>query len=79
MLYSAGGLAWSIVKGPLEAIVGVLYGILGGVIIWYLPNRASVSKQAGRLFDKLSMVSRNPNVGRAYKNRVLNTQNYMYL
>jgi len=34
----------SILKGPLEAIVGVLYGVVGGIIIWYIPNRASVSR-----------------------------------
>ncbi|WAR20709.1 SL9B2-like protein [Mya arenaria] len=39
--FSEGDLALSILKGPLEAIVGVLYGILGGLIIWYIPNRAS--------------------------------------
>ena len=33
----AGGLALAIVKGPLEAIAGIVYGILLGVIAWYLP------------------------------------------
>ena len=27
----------AIVKGPLEAIGGILYGIIMGVIVWYLP------------------------------------------
>jgi len=40
----SGDLALSILKGPLEAIVGVLYGVVGGIIIWYIPNRASVSR-----------------------------------
>lgn len=40
-----GDLALSIVKGPLEAIAGVVYGIVGGIVIWYIPNRASVSTQ----------------------------------
>ncbi|KAL4240467.1 Sodium/hydrogen exchanger 9B2 [Mactra antiquata] len=39
--FSEGDLALSIIKGPIEAIVGVLYGIIGGVICWYIPNRAS--------------------------------------
>lgn len=47
---SSGDLAFSIVKGPLEAIAGVVYGIVAGVIIWYLPNRASVCKIVLRFF-----------------------------
>ncbi|XP_060581305.1 sodium/hydrogen exchanger 9B2-like [Ruditapes philippinarum] len=39
--FSTGDLALSIVKGPLEAISGVVYGIVGGILIWYIPNRAS--------------------------------------
>ena len=30
-------LALTVVKGPLEAIAGVVYGILLGIIFWYLP------------------------------------------
>jgi len=43
LLMSAGQLAWTIVKGPLEAIVGILYGIICGVILWYLPHSKHVS------------------------------------
>ena len=39
----AGDLAWSIIKGPLEALVGVAYGVIVGMVIWYIPSRASVS------------------------------------
>ena len=39
----SGDLAWSIIKGPIEAIVGVLYGIIVGAVIWYFPSRFSVS------------------------------------
>ncbi|KAK3594872.1 hypothetical protein CHS0354_005945 [Potamilus streckersoni] len=39
--FSTGGLAWSIVKGPLEAVCGVFYGIIVGLIIWYLPSKDS--------------------------------------
>ena len=38
-----GDLAWSIIKGPLEALVGVAYGVIVGMVIWYIPSRASVS------------------------------------
>ena len=30
-------LALTVVKGPLEAIAGVVYGILLGIVFWYLP------------------------------------------
>ena len=45
--YFAGDLAWSIIKGPLEALVGVAYGVIVGFIIWYIPSRASVSIYRG--------------------------------
>jgi len=43
LLITAGQLAWTIVKGPMEAIAGILYGILFGVILWYLPHKKHVS------------------------------------
>ena len=42
-LITAGQLGWTIVKGPLEAVVGILYGIIFGIILWYLPHRKDVS------------------------------------
>ena len=42
-LFFAGNLTWSIVKGPLEPIVGVIYGIFVGVLIWFIPAKTSVS------------------------------------
>ncbi|KAH9495832.1 Sodium/hydrogen exchanger 9B2 [Bulinus truncatus] len=39
--FTQGGLAWGIIKGPLEAVVGVVYGIVSGVILWYLPQKNS--------------------------------------
>ena len=40
---NAGHLAWTIVKGPLEAVAGILYGIIFGIILWYLPHSKHVS------------------------------------
>ena len=37
-----GDLAWSIIKGPLEAVVGMVYGVCVGAIIWYIPAKSSV-------------------------------------
>jgi len=38
-----GHIAWTIMKGPLEAVVGILYGSVCGVIFWYLPDSKHVS------------------------------------
>jgi len=43
LLTIVGHLAWTIVKGPLEAVVGILYGIVAGIILWYLPDNKHVS------------------------------------
>ena len=37
-----GDLVWTIVKGPLEAVAGVMYGIVLGVLIWYFPHPKQV-------------------------------------
>lgn len=39
----AGNLAITIVRGPLEALGGVVYGILIGIALWYFPSRKHVS------------------------------------
>ncbi|XP_076454012.1 sodium/hydrogen exchanger 9B2-like [Babylonia areolata] len=39
--FSTGDLAWNIVKGPIEAIVGILIGIIVGIILWYIPQKKS--------------------------------------
>ncbi|XP_054163338.1 sodium/hydrogen exchanger 9B2-like [Oppia nitens] len=30
-------LVWSVMKGPVEAIIGITYGIIMGFILWYIP------------------------------------------
>ncbi|XP_050390226.1 sodium/hydrogen exchanger 9B2 isoform X3 [Patella vulgata] len=39
--FSKGDLVWTLFKGPLEALVGIVYGIFGGLILWYLPQKSS--------------------------------------
>lgn len=39
--FSSGNIAWTLAKGPLEALVGVAAGTVGGVIAWYIPQRTS--------------------------------------
>ncbi|CAL1260990.1 unnamed protein product [Larinioides sclopetarius] len=36
--FATGTLGWTIAQGPLEMLVGIIYGILLGVITWYIPN-----------------------------------------
>ncbi|XP_035227217.1 sodium/hydrogen exchanger 9B2-like [Stegodyphus dumicola] len=45
---------WSFVKGPLEPVVGLLYGILVGVSFWYVPNSES-SKQVQTYYQFLML------------------------
>ncbi|OWF37825.1 sodium/hydrogen exchanger 9B2-like [Mizuhopecten yessoensis] len=37
--FSTGDIALTIVKGPLEAMLGVVYGIVFGIVLWYLPSK----------------------------------------
>ncbi|KAL8591353.1 hypothetical protein ACOMHN_052619 [Nucella lapillus] len=39
--FSSGDLAWNLLKGPVEAIVGTLVGIVLGVTLWYVPQKKS--------------------------------------
>ncbi|GFR84750.1 mitochondrial sodium/hydrogen exchanger 9B2-like [Elysia marginata] len=39
--FSSGNILWTLAKGPIEAIVGVAVGIVGGLIIWYIPQKTS--------------------------------------
>ena len=41
---------WILCKGPIEALIGVMYGILMGMILWYVPqDRQSVLGERQRL------------------------------
>ncbi|XP_076348893.1 sodium/hydrogen exchanger 9B2-like isoform X2 [Tachypleus tridentatus] len=37
--FSEGSVAWTVIKGPLEAMVGVAYGALFGFILWHVPAK----------------------------------------
>ncbi|XP_067670981.1 sodium/hydrogen exchanger 9B2-like isoform X2 [Haliotis asinina] len=39
--FSHGNLVWTLLKGPLEAVVGVALGVVAGIILWYFPQRSS--------------------------------------
>ncbi|XP_054710122.1 sodium/hydrogen exchanger 9B2-like isoform X2 [Uloborus diversus] len=46
--FSTGSLGWTIAKGPLEVLVGLVYGIVLGLISWYLPNPEEKNKNVFR-------------------------------
>ncbi|XP_076458397.1 sodium/hydrogen exchanger 9B2-like [Babylonia areolata] len=39
--FTSGDLVWTLFKGPLEAVVGIAFGCVGGVFLWYIPQRSS--------------------------------------
>ncbi|XP_063445176.1 sodium/hydrogen exchanger 9B2-like isoform X2 [Mytilus trossulus] len=39
MAFSTGDIAVSIIKGPAEALLGVAYGVIGGIVLWYIPAK----------------------------------------
>ncbi|KAG0427322.1 hypothetical protein HPB47_025627 [Ixodes persulcatus] len=43
IVFSKGNLAWNIAKGPLEAVVGLVFGGVVGGLLWFLPSAQSVS------------------------------------
>lgn len=38
-----GELALTIAKGPLEMLLGIVYGLVFGVFLWYFPSKDNVS------------------------------------
>ena len=37
LVSAKGSLAWIILKAPTEIVIGVVYGIAGGVFLWFIP------------------------------------------
>lgn len=48
LIFATGSLAWNIAQGPVQIIIGIIYGILLGVITWYLPNPDEKSRSVLR-------------------------------
>ncbi|XP_064487152.1 sodium/hydrogen exchanger 9B2-like [Ornithodoros turicata] len=55
VVFATGDLAWTIAKGPVEAIVGMLYGGVVGLILWFLPDKDN--NQKGTLRTALLIAS----------------------
>lgn len=48
LVFTKGNLAWNIAKGPLEALAGLAFGGLVGVLFWFLPSRSGGQKDSLR-------------------------------
>ncbi|GIY56875.1 hypothetical protein CEXT_760451 [Caerostris extrusa] len=46
--FSTGTLGWTIAQGPLEVLGGIIYGIILGMIMWYIPSPEQKSKSVFR-------------------------------
>ncbi|XP_061175660.1 sodium/hydrogen exchanger 9B2-like [Saccostrea echinata] len=44
IVFSQGELALTIAKGPLETLLGISYGAVFGVFLWYFPSKDSVNR-----------------------------------
>ena len=51
-LFLIGNLVLTLFKGPLEAVAGIVYGLVLGLLWWYLPHSVHVRKimSLGELF-----------------------------
>lgn len=45
--FSAGSMEWIIGQGPLQVVIGIVYGIVLGVVTWYLPSPEEVNSLRG--------------------------------
>ncbi|XP_011416874.3 sodium/hydrogen exchanger 9B2 [Magallana gigas] len=41
IIFSEGDIAVTIIKGPLGALLGIVYGFVAGIMLWYLPGKDS--------------------------------------
>lgn len=41
IIFSEGDMAVTIIKGPLGALLGIVYGFVTGIMLWYLPGKDS--------------------------------------
>ncbi|KAK7507738.1 hypothetical protein BaRGS_00000703 [Batillaria attramentaria] len=41
IIFTSGSIVWAVVKGPIEIVAGITGGCLGGVLLWYIPQKSS--------------------------------------
>lgn len=42
-LYYLGHILLDVFRGPLEIVIGLVYGVICGISLWYLPTKDHVS------------------------------------
>lgn len=50
LVFQNGPLVFSIFRGPIEVVIGLLYGVGFGLTLWYVPSKDSVSVHAYKLY-----------------------------
>ncbi len=43
LIFSDGHILLDVFRGPLEIVIGLLYGTICGIALWYLPTKDHVS------------------------------------
>ena len=43
LYYCTGSLVLDIFRGPIQIVIGLLYGILSGLLLWVIPTKSFVS------------------------------------
>ncbi|KAK0428981.1 hypothetical protein QR680_011120 [Steinernema hermaphroditum] len=62
MAFSSGdntlwGLIFNIIRAPIEVLFGVVFGVLGGVVLWYLPSPEALQRHFLRVALLLAMAT----------------------
>ncbi|KAG0724532.1 Sodium/hydrogen exchanger 9B2 [Chionoecetes opilio] len=48
LTFAEGSLAWTLAKGPLEVVAGLVYGVVFGALCWFLPHRETRDRPAAK-------------------------------
>ena len=43
LCYRTGSLVLDIFRGPIQIVIGLLYGVLSGLLLWIIPTKSLVS------------------------------------
>ena len=46
-MFCVGDMAVTIIKGPLGALLGIVYGFGAGIMLWFVPGKDSVNTLQG--------------------------------
>ena len=52
VIFNSGPLVFSILRGPIEVVLGLLYGVGCGLLMWYIPPKDFVSGPVSVCVDR---------------------------